>query len=240
VPDVIIHCVGSSSVGATAAAPAQEYERTVGTARDVLEFAAGAAPRAAVVCLSSGAVYGDASRRPTPETAPLKPISIYGEHKVAVEKLCASYAAERGLQVSVVRLFSVYGRELRKQLLFDACNKARRGEGLFGGTGDESRDWLHVTDAAGLLMLAAKRATRECPIVNGGTGRAVSVRDVLQELFSHFAEAPKPRFTGESRPGDPLHFEADIAAARSWGWSPKTSWREGLRDYAAWFKSEVA
>jgi len=73
------------------------------------------------------------------------------------EDLCLSYAGRWGIRTSVVRLFSVYGPSLRKQLLWDACEKFRRGDNTFAGTGSELRDWLHVKDAAALIATAAER-----------------------------------------------------------------------------------
>jgi len=51
-----------------------------------------------------------------------------------------------------VRLFSIYGVGLRKQLLWDGCRKLMAADLVFSGTGHETRDWLHVEDAATLLI----------------------------------------------------------------------------------------
>ena len=68
------------------------------------------------------------------------------------ELLCESYARNFGLQTATVRWFSVYGPELRKQLLWDLCHrfKGRPATLEIGGTGNETRDWIHVTDAVSL------------------------------------------------------------------------------------------
>ena len=133
------------------------------------------APAARVVLLSSAAVYGAARIVPTPETEPAAPSSPYGEHKRACEELCRA----SGLATIALRLFSVYGPGLRRQLLWDACCKAREGALEFAGTGDEERDWLHVDDAVALVLVAAEHASPAMPIVNGGTGIGTRVRDVV-------------------------------------------------------------
>ena len=48
----------------------------------------------------------------------------------------------------MLRLFSVYGEGLEKQLLWDACNKLSSGNRTFFGTGEETRDFMHVSDVA--------------------------------------------------------------------------------------------
>lgn len=53
------------------------------------------------------------------EQARLTPFSPYGAHKLMMEILCQSYATNFDLQIVIPRLFSVYGTELRKQLLWD-------------------------------------------------------------------------------------------------------------------------
>jgi UDP-glucose 4-epimerase len=235
-PDVIVHCAGSGSVGFSMTHPYQDFQRTVATTLAVLEFARLYAPQARVAYPSSAGVYGIVQKLPIAETDPLSPASPYGVHKRLAEDLCASYARHFDISVAVVRLFSVYGVGLRKQLLWDASQKIMGGGNGFFGTGEEIRDWLHVEDAADLLLTAAGHASSECPMVNGGSGVGVTVREVLTELFGCFERADVPNFTGAARSGDPVGYVADISIAKQWGWKPKMELHEGLREYAQWFK----
>lgn len=235
-PSVIVHCAGSGSVGFSMTHPHQDFQRTVVTTMAVLEFARLYAPKAKVVYPSSAGVYGAAQKLPIAETDPLFPASPYGVHKRVAETLCESYAQHFGGFVAVVRLFSVYGEGLRKQLLWDAAQKIARGDNRFFGTGEEIRDWLHVEDAARLLIVMAGQASAKCPVVNGGSGEGVTVREILTELFACFGRADAPSFSGAVREGDPAGYRADIGLVRSMDWRPKICWRDGLRDYVAWFK----
>lgn len=235
-PEVIVHCAGSGSVGFSVTHPQQDFQRTVGTTVAVLEFARLHATQARLVYPSSAGVYGVAEKLPIAESDLLAPVSPYGVHKKISEEMCCSYAHHFGVSVAIVRLFSVYGIGLRKQLLWDACMKIRNGGNTFFGSGMETRDWLHINDAASLLLAAGERASAECPIVNGGSGQGVLVREVLSELFVCFGRSDTPQFSGVSRSGDPLHYIADIGRLCGWGWQPKTPWREGVREYAEWFK----
>ena len=235
-PDVIVQCAGSGSVGFSHSNPAQDFERNVDTTLNVLEFARLHAPAAKIVMLSSGAVYGAVEPIPIPETSPLGPVSPYGVHKKIAEELCQSYAHHFGLAVVVLRLFSAYGAGLSKQLLWDACNKVRKSELTFFGTGGEIRDWIHVDDVASLIEASLEPAAPStCLIANGGTGEGVSVREILCRLFDCLGKKARPAFSSQQRIGDPSHFLADDTKIRTWGWRPRMSWRAGIKEYADWY-----
>ena len=236
VPDLIVHCAGSASVASSIADPEAERRRTVDSAVAVLEFAASTAPAARLVLISSAAVYGHVAVQPISEERMLEPVSPYGEYKQEVEAMWCTQASTAGLHGAIVRLFSVYGEGLRKQLLWDACMKFSAGDAQFSGTGEESRDWLHVADAARLLVLAGRHASPACPVVNGGAGQTIPVREVLAELSRALGTDLPPCFNGVARPGDPMRYWADVSRARHWGWNSSLDWREGVRRYAHWFR----
>lgn len=236
-PSLIVHCAGGASVGASLASPREDFHRTAASAVEVLEFARLRAPQVRVVMPSSAAVYGSVDVERLAEDAPLRPMSPYGVHKRLVEELCRLHAATWGTPIAVVRLFSVYGEGLRKQLLWDACRKAERAEFRFFGDGEEQRDWLHAGDAARLLALAGDKASPDCPVVNGGTGVGVSTRTVLGMLGARFSPPLSPEFTGEVRPGDPKCLVADATRLACWGFIPEVGLAEGVARYVDWFNT---
>ena len=236
VPDLIIHCAGSGAVGASISAPHTDFQRTVATTAAVLEYLRVDCPDAKLVYPSSAAVYGVAEHQPMVEGSALRPVSPYGVHKKIAEEMVREHARLFGLKCAVVRLFSIYGEEFRKQLLWDACRRIAANEADFFGTGNETRDWLHVSDAAKLLIASGEYASVECPVVNGGYGVSVTVRDVVTELFRLMGRKDLPSFCGTQRPGDPLHYHADMRLALATGWQPEIGWREGLASYVSWFK----
>jgi len=137
----------------------------------------------------------------------------------------------------VVRLFSVYGTELKKQLLWDSCNKFMTGKKEFFGTGNETRDWISVKDVVKLMYTLANNASSDVPIVNGGTGEAVKIADIIRFLGSQFPGSSTAVFNGKGRAGDPEHTLADTTSARAMGWKPEVFWQEGIKEYAQWFQS---
>lgn len=238
-PQVIVHCAGSGSVSDSLTRPLDDFSRTTLTLAAVLEYARTHVPDAVVVYPSSAAVYGNAVSLPIEERTPLLPESPYGVHKIIAEQLCSSYARNFNIATVVIRFFSIYGEGLKKQLIWDACKKIYSGDFNFFGTGDETRDWLHVADAANLIRTAIAHAAPECPIVNGASGRATPVSEILKELFLNIAPHHAPSFSRQEKPGDPKHFQGDVSAALKWGWSPSIGINEGLHQYVKWFKGEV-
>ena len=236
-PDVLFHLAGGSSVAVSVAAPDEDFRRTVTSTAEALRWAARAAPAATLVLASSAAVYGAAGPRPIAESHPCLPCSPYGQHKRIAEMLAMSFARRRGARAAVVRMFSVYGPGLRKQLVWDLCVRlARNPEALeLTGTGEERRDFLHVEDAARLL---ADRGMTDVPgaIVNGGTGLATSVREAASRVMAAWGQEVPIRFSGRVRPGDPASLVADTRLALEGGWAPRVAFADGVADTVAWFR----
>lgn len=234
-PEIIVHCAGGSAVGYSIDHPREDFCLTVDTTSHVLEFIRQHSPATRLVYLSTAAVYGQVVQVPIVENVHLNPVSPYGVHKLMAENLCRLYAERYGLKISIVRLFSIYGSGLRKQLLWDACQKYSSGESSFFGTGEEIRDWLHVSDAANLLFLAESHASTNCPVVNGGYGKGIKVRDILEKLVLELQLDVQPSFSSCEKVGDPDILVADIDSAKAWGWLPQKKLSSGLAEYVNWF-----
>lgn len=234
--DVIVHCAGSGSVGFSMSNPMSDFERTVWTTHYILEYIRQYSPNTKLIYPSSAAVYGNCKQMPIKENAAMQPISPYGVHKKIVEDLCKMYSSLYGIKIVVMRLFSVYGNGLRKQLLWDACNKIANNTDIFWGTGQESRDFVHVTDVARAMLLAHEHTEAGFEIVNLASGTATNIQRLLMEVFREYGTRLLPRFGGEVNEGNPVHYWADISRLKKWGWKPEKSLSCGIRDYVRWYK----
>jgi UDP-glucose 4-epimerase len=236
--DVVVHCAANGSVPYSLTNPLDAFRRTVQTTAEVLDYCRGMRKMPMVVYPSSAAVYGAAPDEALSETSPSNPASPYGYHKRMTEDLLASYAFHGGPRAAVLRFFSIYGPGLNKQLLWDASKKLTNGEttASFWGTGVETRDWIHVSDAARLIVAAAQL---EAPytVLNGGSGQRTTVQDSLTLLREQLGSSTAIDFNGAVRAGDPQHYLADISRALAIGWLPQVSLREGFKEYATWFKT---
>ncbi|NJM21272.1 MAG: NAD(P)-dependent oxidoreductase [Richelia sp. SM1_7_0] len=237
-PDVIYHLAGGSSVGLSIQAPAEDFRRSVSTTAALLEWIRGNVPDTKLVVSSSAAIYGNNHTDKILEDGYFIPYSPYGFHKRAAELLCESYAHNFGLKIAIVRLFSVYGPGLTKQLLWDLCHRLQKSPSILElhGTGNEIRDWLFVEDAVRVLIAAADKASSTPFIVNGGTGIGTCVRDVAITLCQAWGQSPQIKFSGKQRSGDPFSLVADTQKLQTLEFVPKHKLAEGMEEYVSWFK----
>lgn len=235
--DVIVHCAGSGSVAYSNEFPLDDFERNVTSLLLVLEYMRLHNAQAKLIYPSSAAVYGQRDDVPISESAPCSPISPYGFHKMIGEELCKSYGLNFHLNISTIRFFSLYGVGLRKQLLWDACDKFMKNEKIvyFSGNGQETRDWLNVNDAVSLISRVAESRDR-CETINGGSGEKLSISDVLNTISREIGKDQTVVFDGKIRPGDPRHYHANISKARSYGWEPITAIEAGIKEYVSWYR----
>jgi UDP-glucose 4-epimerase len=236
-PSSVFHLAGGSSVGLAIAHPFEDFSRTVTSTARLLEWLRVHSPQSRLIAASSAAVYGAGHSGPISEQTALTPMSPYGQHKLMMEQLCRSYAMSHGIGSTVVRLFSVYGAGLRKQLLWDVCSRLQESsrELVLGGTGEEVRDWCDVRDVVRLLATFAQSPQAEpFRVINGGSGQAVRVSEVASLLAAHWGRV-SVRFSGDVRAGDPFSLLADNAALRATGFAWHIPPAQGIADYVRWF-----
>ena len=240
VPEMIFHLAGGSSVGSAIAQPKEDFNRTVGATVEVLEWIRENKVNTKVVAVSSAAVYGGGYVGPIEVSSELRPYSPYGHHKLMMENLCRSYGDCYGISSVVGRLFSVYGAGLKKQLLWDLCNKVESDSPdiELGGTGEEIRDWIHVDDAVKGLIALAPLASASCPTFNLGSGVGTSVFGVAKLLLFAFSATNGPlkaiAFTGKVRQGDPFSL---IASNPFMSKALTMNLSSGIEEYVRWYLS---
>ena len=211
-PEFIAHAAGSASVAGSLEDPAADFTSSVALTQRLLEAIRQSGVRAKLVFMSSAAVYGNPASLPIAETAPPAPISPYGFHKLACERLVEEYAACFGQAALCARAFSLLGEGQRRLLVWDIFRKASAGGPVvLAGTGDESRDYLHIDDFARLLWQAAAAQRGSFGILNIASGRAIRVREVAESVFTFTGTQGTPRFSGEARAGDPKEWRADTS-----------------------------
>jgi len=227
-PDVVVHAAGTASVSNSYSAPLDDFRASALSWTNLLETVRRSAINPLVIYLGSAAVYGASAELPIRETAPIQPISPYGFHKAICELLAQEYAQCFGLRTVICRLFSVFGPTQRRLLVWDLYRAARDDENVsLKGTGNESRDYLHVHDVAdALIQLGAKlresNAVNE--IVNIASGHETKVIDLAQMIRKRVAPGKQVITKGEVLQGDPQNWCADISRLQSLlpDWQPRT------------------
>src|SRR5204862_2452655 len=173
------HLAAITSVLGSLRDPAGVHDVNVDVTARLLELARQRGVRRFVMS-STNAVTGDVGATTIHEDLPLRPLTPYGATKAAAEMLLSGYAGGYAMTTCAVRLTNVYGPGMaHKDSLVPRIMRAARADGPVHvyGTGEQRRDFVHVTDAvAGIL--AAWRADLVGPLIVGA-GRSVSVLEVL-------------------------------------------------------------
>lgn len=194
-----------------------------------------------VVMAATAAAYGNNPALPKRETMRPEPESPYGLTKVTGEYYMRSFATLYGLQTVALRYFNVYGpRQDPRSAYSGVISKfvdvlAAGGTPTIFGDGKQTRDFVYVKDVV-QANLKAMHATPVEPgqVINVGTGKAVSLLDLLAVLGDLFGRKVEPKFA-LPRVGDVLHSLADIAVARrTLGYEPRTTLHEGLGALLEW------
>lgn len=234
-PDIIIHCAGSADVGKSVKNPEMDFQGNVVLTHNLL-FAMHrlGMKDTRFVFLSSAAVYGNPKSLPITEDMEVNPLSPYAVHKVMCEDLCKYFVKNYGMDVKVARIFSAYGVGLKKQIFWDMYNKSRSGKLSMFGTGNESRDYIHVDDVVKSLFLLATTES-EHVVFNIANGEEVSIREATEIFAKHVGvHAENILFNGVVREGDPLNWRADISRIEELGYQKSVQMEDGLRDYVEW------
>jgi UDP-glucose 4-epimerase len=236
--DLVFYAAGSSTPSASDLDPAGSLVGSVVPAVAVLELVRRAGRGRAIIASSGGTIYGCPARFPTPEQAPLEPISLHGLHALSMERYARFFADRHSLDVVVLRYSNVYG----------PGQLARRSQGVIAawvraiaagdpvvlfGDGSVRRDFIYVDDAVAATLSAATDPAAH-GAYNVGAGRAFSLREVL-DVVEEVVDRPFAVETLEAREVDVPVIELDYSRIQALtGWAPTTELREGVAASWAW------
>jgi len=183
----------------------------------------------------------------TRETKPLIPTSIYAITKRDHEELCLVTGSAYGIPTVALRFFNAYGpgQALSNPYTGVAAIFASR---LLNGRppvifedGEQSRDFIHVSDIVAGIMLALESETATGQAINLGTGRPSTVLQVAEALSSGLGIDIEPLRNGRYRSGDIRHCVADPERARTvLGFEAHVTLRDGMRDLLDWLVDQEA
>ena len=234
-PDLVVHCAGPASVPASVEDPAADRQGSVEVTSELVASLLRRSDPPRLLLVSSAAVYGEPARLPIAETVAPAPISPYGRHRLEVEELVRGGS----LPSAIVRIFSAYGEGLRRQLLWDIAQQADAGPVELWGTGEESRDFVHVDDVAGAIAVVCEASSFGGEVVNVASGVETTVATVARMLLRELGVEDAPHFTGVARTGDPERWQADVTRLAALGFEPKVTLEEGIARYAHWIRTSA-
>ncbi len=238
--DAVINLAARAGVRASLQNPWLFYETNVTGALNLLELCrARGIPK--FIQASTSTVYGLNAPTPTPETASTDhPPQPYAASKKAAETLCYTYHSLFGLDVSVLRYFTVYGPAGRPDMsMFRFVKWIGEGEPLrLFGSGEASRGFTYIDDIARGTLAALQPVGYEA--FNLGGHEVITMNALIammEELIGRKAliEHLPPN------PGELQTNHADVTKARQrLGWQPQVSLLEGVTRLVEWYRAEHA
>ncbi|MGI8595349.1 MAG: NAD-dependent epimerase/dehydratase family protein [Solirubrobacteraceae bacterium] len=230
-PDAVFHLAAQIDVRRSVESPALDARVNVEGTINLLDAALGAGARRFLYASTGGAIYGEAGRVPTPEDAPVTPLSPYGQGKLAAEGYCMLFERLHGLSIAALRFANVYGP--RQDPLGEGgviaifCGRAASGgSATVFGDGHQTRDFVYVSDVVDSLLAAADGDARGA--FNVGTGRETSVIELAGAL-REVSGAELPLEHEPARPGEVVRSCLDASLARrALGWKARVGLAEGL------------
>ena len=234
--DVIVHLAARAGVRPSIEEPLAYQQTNVNGTQNLLEFARRCGVRQFVFA-SSSSVYGVNPHVPWREDDHvLQPISPYASTKISGELLGHVYAHLYGIRFIGLRFFTVYGPRQRPDLAihkFARLMRTHQPIPIFGD-GNTRRDYTYVEDITAGIRAAMEYQGSEYEIINLGSGRTVSVLDMielLEECLGVRARVCRYR----DQPGDVPITYADVSkAATLLKYSPQMEFTDGLRRFVEW------
>jgi len=239
-PDICIHCAGRAAVNLSMSEPTPDFYANTVVNYEVLNALRLSAPRCRFIYLSSAAVYGNPGVLPIAEAQAPAPVSPYGFHKLQSEMLCREFTQVYSLPTASVRIFSAYGPGLRRQVLWDTCQKVIVQKTVtLQGTGNESRDFVHALDIARALRIIACDAPMQGEVYNIATGQEVTIRELATLVLRVLDSDCTLQFDGVVPSGTPLNWQADVSKLEALGFTPSVLLERGVKTYANWCLAEL-
>jgi UDP-glucose 4-epimerase len=236
----VFHLAAVSSVQASLDQPLEVHGDNLTTTLTLLE----ASHRHGVkrfVFSSSAAIYGDTKGEPAREDMKPNPLSHYAVQKLSSEYYCRAYAKLYGIETVCLRYFNIFGRRQRADSPYSGAIArfldAGRGASAatIFGDGSQTRDFCFVSNVVAANLAAADRPAADVTgrVFNIGSGRSISILNVVRTIAEIFPSMPKPQFLS-ARVGEVPHSCADISLAQEkLNYRPVVDFHAGLGLLAA-------
>ncbi len=226
--DTVFHLAALADVVPSIVNPAQYYKSNVSGTFSVVEAARLAGVRKLVYTASSSC-YGIPVSYPTKEDASIQLQYPYALTKYLGEEIALHWGKVYQLPVVSLRLFNVFGPRSRTSGTYGAvfgvflAQKIANKRFTVVGDGEQTRDFIYVTDVAQAFIKAAQAEVQN-EVFNVGSGQPQSINKLVSLLSGEKINIPK-------RPGEPDSTHADITKIKNLlGWNPKVSFEQGVEE----------
>jgi UDP-glucose 4-epimerase len=243
--DVVYHLGALASVARSVENPPASHAACATGTLLVLDEARKAKARRVVFAASSSCYGGSSDPGGQKEDQPLSALSPYAAAKLAGEFYMQAFAASMGIETVRLRFFNIFGPRQRADspysgviaLFIDKMSSDQpptvHGDGL------QSRDFTYVANAVQALRKAADKPSVSGRVYNVGTGRNITVLDLVAALNKVMGKNLKAQH-GPPRAGDVKFSLADISRTRAeLGYAPEVTFEDGLKQTLEWYEQEA-
>jgi UDP-glucose 4-epimerase len=234
--NLIIHCAGSGQIRYSNNNKKLHYQNNVVLSQRLVRcIRKSKNKKIHLIYLSSQAVYGNPQIIPIKESHETNPSTDYGKTKLQVEKLFKNCKILKKL--TVLRLFSIYGNGLRKQVVWDSCEKLSKSRAIFKGSGYESRDFLNINDLSVLIYkIILTEKFYKSAVFNVGSGVGTKIKKLII-LISKFLKKEKLiKFKRNTKSTHSNFVSENKKVFKFFNWKSKIKIEKGLKEYTAWYK----
>jgi UDP-glucose 4-epimerase len=242
-PDYVNHQAAQVNVRRSVADPVFDARVNILGSINVFQNCVKYKVKKVVFASSGGAIYGEQDLFPAPESHPLQPVSPYGITKLVAERYLYYYKKVFDLDYTCLRYANVYGP--RQDPFGEAgvvavfAQTILNGEQpVVNGDGEQTRDFVYVSDVARANLLSMKINIPE-NVFNIGTGKEISINNIFQDLITIMNSTIKEKH-GDTKLGEQRRSCLDSTmASRILNWKPEISIMDGLRNTCQYFQSNV-
>ena len=238
--DVVFHLVTSTTPASSNVDKIVDLQSNVVSTLHLLDACREERVRRVIFVSSGGTIYGVPERIPTPEWAPLNPITAYGISKLAIEKYLALYEHLYGIEYRVLRVANPFGpfqTALRNQGVIAAfLGRALGGKPIeMWGDGSITRDYIYIDDVVEALESASLH-NGPSRIFNIGSGEGRNLHEILAAIEQVLGQPMDiRRFEGRKVDVPTSILDVGLAAAEL-TWQPRTDFLDGLKKTVAWMR----
>ena len=232
--DIIIHCAGTGTVRSS---NKEHLFKNYVTTKSLIKFCKSIKEKPKIIFLSSYSIYGENYNRPIKEYFKTNPKSCYSKTKKKSENALIKLKDSHKINIKILRLASIYGNGIEKQLLFDVCKKIQNNNGNFYGTGNEVRDWIHVSDLGSLILKIISANDKKNTIINCGSGKGQKVKFVINKIKRELKSKVKISYNKKGG-NNPKFLVVNNNLAKTYNWKPKISINEGITQYINWYRKK--
>ena len=233
--DYIFHLAAQAGVRYSIQHPVEVTRNNIESSVNIFEYACEVNP-IKVIFASSSSVYGNPIYTPLDEGHPKNPISPYAVSKLTGEIYADYYFREKGLPVTSLRFYTVYGPSGRPDMairkFFNLMLQDK--EIMIYGDGEQLRDFTYISDIVNGLILAAESPKSTGEIFNLGCSNPIKVIDLISKMYEISGKQQKLKYI-EKQEGDVEVTHSNITKAKKiLGYTPEVYIDEGLQKTFEW------